>query len=425
MQVTRSAGQRVAKALLALVIPVACLVLGARAVSSQIPDAVDEQGPMLFVLPESQTVSVGRPFVLDVYISQAPNLGAFSFDVQFDQEIVRINNVELGPHLGSTGRDTRVFLEQIDNDAGRLYFGAQSEGQQPGPRGLGRLATLRGHARHQGSSDFVLVSAHLTNTNGVSYPPPIDFQSATVLVAAPSSPTSTASPTVTRTPSLTATATPTSTVTPSVAPTLTASPTVTVTDTPVPSPSPSMAPTQTPIAHTMYLPLVFNPLLTNGGFEAGTFVGWEESGELRRRVGAEIARSGRYAALLGDPDYVCENGVPVGEAVITQTVRLPNAPNLRLVLWYRLFSQDASSEDQWREFDRFEVRVNGETRVWRANLDEGFGCDKPPYDSGWSELVVQLDAYRGRMVHVSLATVNHPDMYYNTYTYVDDVAIAW
>ena len=125
-----------------------------------------------------------------------------------------------------------------------------------------------------------------------------------------------------------------------------------------------VASTQVEITNTrLYLPLVVRkarlaplppPIITNGGFEEGSFVGWSQGGALPRTIVTTLHTgtvfSGTYSALLGDPalgDGGAGN-VPVGSAWITQTVTIPEGRTGILSLHYRLQGWDGLNNDRFR-----------------------------------------------------------------------------
>jgi hypothetical protein len=160
-------------------------------------------------------------------------------------------------------------------------------------------------------------------------------------------------------------------------------------------------------------------MVRNGDFE-DEFAYWEHGGELNQTV--QCGEDGCYA-LLGDPGYPCEGGVPLGEAWIKQIVRVPQAAaNPKLSLRYRVFSQDLDLPD----CDYFQIAINGELLPQRYGNDEWMepNCDRDPWNSSWKTLTVDLSGYRGEDVEVSFHNFNRTQPYFNTWTYVDDVMIV-
>ena len=84
-----------------------------------------------------------EPYQFEVKIEDAADLSAFQFDLTYDRTVITIDSVILGDFLGSTGRTVwDPLLETIDNDHGKLTFGAFSIGDAEGPSGDGILALI-------------------------------------------------------------------------------------------------------------------------------------------------------------------------------------------------------------------------------------------------------------------------------------------
>lgn len=183
-----------------------------------------------------------------------------------------------------------------------------------------------------------------------------------------------------------------------------------------------------PTLSRAYLPMISHQFGTitvrpirNGGFEAGSFDGWTHGGQLARSISATVARSGTHSALLGDPDYDCRGGVPVGSAWISQIITVPAGGRPTLSFWYRVFSQDRLSDTK---YDSFDVHLN-ETLILRTgNTTTTYGCDQPTTDTGWQFFTHDLSAYRGQTVELRFENASRPDGWYNTWTYVDDVQLT-
>lgn len=167
----------------------------------------------------------------------------------------------------------------------------------------------------------------------------------------------------------------------------------------------------------VFLPIVMAPD-PNWGFETGDFTSWQHGGQLARSVQA-APHSGSYAALLGSPSYPC-NGVPVGSAWLRRSVMVPSSGSPTLSFWYRIYTQDKNTNlsDQ---YDLFAVYING-NRVWADANKNDYGCGAPK-DLNWQPASISLDAYKGQTIEITFYNYNRPDNWYNTYTYLDDVAV--
>jgi hypothetical protein len=200
----------------------------------------------------------------------------------------------------------------------------------------------------------------------------------------------------------------------------------------------------------VFFPVIFNKLDTSipfavfDGFETGAFVGWKTGGVLPRSIvphpvsppNGVPSNAGNYAALLGSPSYGCGNqgSVPVGQAFIQAYALVPASGTPSLRFDYRVLSYDTvrSSGGEW--WDRLEVQVNG-VRLPDANgsglADSnpygdpnpgGLSCNSL-YDSGWQEGAINLSAYAGQTVVLTLFNESHKDGYWNTYSYLDNIRI--
>ena len=217
---------------LIVLLVLALLPVLAMAAPSFLPNETNltQQDPTVRIDPPQSTVTVGENFAVSVMIDGASNLGAFQFDLLYVPAIVTVDAVTLGDFLDSTERSVSSVGPNIDNEAGRVTFGAWSLGQQPGPDGTGELATISFTAQGVGDSLLDLREVLVLNTAGGDQGG--SAEDGTVVVG--EAPTST--PTPTHTP--TATSTPTDTPTPTSTPT--------VTNTPMPTDTPTVTPTSTP-----------------------------------------------------------------------------------------------------------------------------------------------------------------------------------
>jgi outer membrane protein assembly factor BamD (BamD/ComL family) len=154
--------------------------------------------------------------------------------------------------------------------------------------------------------------------------------------------------------------------------------------------------------------------LRNGDFE-DKFKYWQHGGELDQDIRCE---GGQCYAVLGDPRYKCEGGVPVGEAWIKQSFQVPETMSPTLSLRYRVSSYDLDNQDF------FQVSINGKPAGKFGNTEwTESSCSREAWDSGWQFVEFDLIPYSGDQVQVSLSNVNGTDGGWNTWTYVDDVEV--
>jgi len=165
-----------------------------------------------------------------------------------------------------------------------------------------------------------------------------------------------------------------------------------------------------------FVPAEASEGVRNGDFERG-FKYWQHGGELDQSIGRD---GDQHYAVLGNSDYPCYGGVPVGEAWTKQTLKVPRIMSPTLSLRYRVFSYDLNLPG----FDYFLVAVNGKLLHQYGNYEwVAPRCDEEPWDSGWQPLTIDLSSYRGEEVELSFHSVNGTQPYYNTWTHVDDVRI--
>jgi hypothetical protein len=128
-------------------------------------------GTALRVEPPDQDVSLYiGPFHADVVVEDVSLLGAFQFDLVYDPAIVRVDDVDLGPFLGSTGCSVMEVGPIIDNVVGRVTYGGTIMGVCAGPSGDGVLATVTFHPEVAGESDLILENEQLMNTDNPPAP---------------------------------------------------------------------------------------------------------------------------------------------------------------------------------------------------------------------------------------------------------------
>jgi hypothetical protein len=181
------------------------------------------------------------------------------------------------------------------------------------------------------------------------------------------------------------------------------------------------------------------PYFVSGDFESNSFAGWYTGGTLPFSIvphpvlstGDRPPNGGNYAARLGDPKYGCgSNNVPKdGQAYIKAYVNVPGGTS-HLRFSYRVISYDVvrnpTEGNAW--WDRLEVQANG-NRLDPAsgnpygNATGNYGCDKPPYDSGWQEASLNLSAYAGQTILLTFFNVSAGDTWYNTWSYLDNIRV--
>ncbi len=163
----------------------------------------------------------------------------------------------------------------------------------------------------------------------------------------------------------------------------------------------------------------------NGGLEDGDLQYWTAGGDagLSPRKVTSQHHGGSYAAVLGQEIAPCQSGSGgrVGQSWMYQDFAVPNTGSAQLTFYYRIFTYDLVNADK---FDRFEVYLNGTLLNRLGNTMPGnYGCSKPINDLGWRLFTSDLSAYRGQTIRLRLVNVTHPDDWFGTWTYIDDVSV--
>ena len=182
--------------------------------------------------------------------------------------------------------------------------------------------------------------------------------------------------------------------------------------------------------------------VANGRFETGDLSSWNTGGALDTRVEVVETHSGgtSHAALLGNPELgPCYDTLPavlpVGSAVLSQTVHVPGLPDIvvpTLSFWYHIKTYDTVwSERFQRYYDSFDVELSvagsqdRELLLRDGNYDPNkVGSGKPVTDLGWKKAEIDLSDYAGQNVTLYFSVSNRVDQYFNTWAYLDDVSIA-
>jgi hypothetical protein len=159
----------------------------------------EAQGVVIRVQPAVQTVDVGGVFTVAVDISGAADVGGFEFAVQYDRTVLTVTDGNLGPFLGSTGRQT-ISLGPLYSDTTSITSAVSvggvsySGGGVVGASGEGTLAVLTLLARAPGSTLLQLGNIKLTNVQAT--PQSATPQSGEVTVTGGAGGTTTPAPTV-------------------------------------------------------------------------------------------------------------------------------------------------------------------------------------------------------------------------------------
>jgi hypothetical protein len=197
----------------------------------------------------------------------------------------------------------------------------------------------------------------------------------------------------------------------------------------LPTATPTLAPTATPTS-------VPTSIVQNGTFENG-LTGWTTGGgalPVTWDNNPTDAHSGSGSALLGSPTYdgnCGAGGVPIGGAIASQTIVVPNATTVTLTFWYHTFTQDWTGPNpNLPIYDAFSMGIGTPSEshglYYDGNPSQSAAtiCDQPIMDLGWRQHSVDLSSYAGQTITIYFANWNGSTSYWNTYTYLDDVAIT-
>ncbi|MBM4466887.1 MAG: hypothetical protein FJ014_15275 [Chloroflexi bacterium] len=132
------------------------------------------QNPTVRIDPAQSLADVGQTFTTRVMIDQANDLGGFEFALFFVPATVTVDSVTVGDFLGSTGRTAGLLGPNIDNQTGRVNFGAWTLGSAPGPNGTGTLATITLTAQGAGISPLDLQDVRVLDTKARGKTPTVE-----------------------------------------------------------------------------------------------------------------------------------------------------------------------------------------------------------------------------------------------------------
>jgi hypothetical protein len=121
---------------------------------------------------------------------------------------------------------------------------------------------------------------------------------------------------------------------------------------------------------------------------------------------------------------------------VSQQVTVPDTTNPTLTFWYDIWTQDWTGVDSQHPTPRYDVfAVSLDESTYGSWLFDD-GASSPNSSSagcnldhlGWKEGTVSLSPYKGQVVTVYFSNWNWDETgnttgYYNTYTYLDDVAV--
>lgn len=123
---------------------------------------VEEQPPAVsLVTTTSEVVNHPSSGTINVQVEGASDMGSYTFDVKYDPAVIKIDEVEHGSFLSSTGNSSTPN-SVIDNTNGITTFGAYSVGSNAGPSGSGVLDTLHFSTVGAGATDLAFDYREIT-----------------------------------------------------------------------------------------------------------------------------------------------------------------------------------------------------------------------------------------------------------------------
>lgn len=150
------------------------------------PRAAAQEAKLRLDVPSAQ-IRVGDPaFAVEVAVDDVVNLGAFEFDLTYDSSVLEFVGVDVGPFLGSSGRNVRCLDPRVH--PGYVRFVCVTLGATParGADGSGVLATVTLAPTGPGTSPLHFDSAILVQPDGQAIPGAL--QDASITVASPGLP---------------------------------------------------------------------------------------------------------------------------------------------------------------------------------------------------------------------------------------------
>lgn len=123
------------------------------------------------LLPPTTPPVAGESFRTELVIQAAQDLHGFQVDLVFDPDLLAVQAVDLGPFLGSAGRQALPLGPDLRQAAaGRVTVGGYTlDGpQQPAASGDGLLATITWRALRPGESRVHLEALRLAGADGKS-----------------------------------------------------------------------------------------------------------------------------------------------------------------------------------------------------------------------------------------------------------------
>ena len=134
------------------------------------PEAhAQDQTATVEAVPLTKDVSPDKDVQVEVRVKDATNLGAFTFVLSVDPNILQPVSIEKSDFLGSSGRELLCPAPTIDS-ASVLYNCVTLRPTPGGVDGSGTLAVVTLHSKGKGTTDLTLSHVKLTHPEGDELP---------------------------------------------------------------------------------------------------------------------------------------------------------------------------------------------------------------------------------------------------------------
>lgn len=108
--------------------------------------------------PNSVVVDPGDSFSVDVMVENVQDLYAFDIIVQFDPEVIIVNQITLGSFLV----EGIILIQEVNNLDGKVQFAMTQVRPEPAKTGTDTLFTIDFSALEVGASDLTISQKDLT-----------------------------------------------------------------------------------------------------------------------------------------------------------------------------------------------------------------------------------------------------------------------
>jgi len=132
---------------------------------------------------QQSTIQIGQMDTLFVKVENAVDFSGFEFNLFYDRTVVAVEkaaDVQLGPFIKSAGRTFYALGPQLNQQEGRILFGAYSVGTAPGLSGNGIIAKITCKGLARGTAAIQLSDAKVSDSNGQKLPLLLESSSITV-----------------------------------------------------------------------------------------------------------------------------------------------------------------------------------------------------------------------------------------------------